>query len=243
VPGGSPFFLTGVQVPQERLEAIAALSSLPLRSIASDQIATLQASAASILCLIGAAVNLARPDLWVRGMSAWIELGDLSNTTLAALLRRAYGTSFYVSVTTSTAHEVPLSSAITKIVADTLGRDADALTDVELALQEAISNGLIHGNLQVNGIDCLNVNALDSFSTILADRLEDPEYGDRRLEIICRLANEALTIEVADEGEGYHHKPKPSHAPSGRGLALIGSVAQAYEILEGGRRIRMRFIL
>lgn len=240
--------LTGVDVPQERLDAIAAVSNLTCQCIARDRIAPdaapdAETDPARILCLLGPGTDLAQPVLWSRGVIGWVELGTLGNAALAALLRRAATAACYVSLTTATAHGIPLAAVITAVLANGQGIKADALTDVEMALHEAISNGLIHGNLQVNGMGSLDVGALDQFSNVLAARLGSPEFAGRRLEILCQRDVTSLTIEVADEGPGYQSTPSLPRGPSGRGLKMIGSVTDTFKVMEGGRRIWMRFTL
>lgn len=234
-------FLTGVNVPEPRLAAIIAASRLPMRCIDGDTISRDPTAAGTVLCLVGSGPDMAAPVLWTRPVIGWIEVGTLDDAALGTMLRRAAGAACFVSLTSATAHEVPLSAAATAVLAKTSGLSSEALSDVEVALHEAVSNGLIHGNLQVSGMNALDVGALDTFSEVLADRLNRPEYARRRLEILCRLAERALTVEVIDEGPGYQPSPRQPGGPSGRGLAMIATVADDYKVLDGGRRICMRF--
>ncbi|MGQ9372035.1 ATP-binding protein, partial [Azospirillum sp. A39] len=116
--------------------------------------------------------------------------------------------------------------------------------DLELALHEAVANAIIHGNLQVESVQDAGVAALDRFSAALAARLADPAFAGRRVVVRAWLEARGVVVEVADDGAGFT-APPPRHpaAAAGRGLALIGAVASAHELLDGGRRIRMRFAL
>jgi serine/threonine-protein kinase RsbW len=95
----------------------------------------------------------------------------------------------------------------------------DEAFKVRLALEEALTNAMRHGN-----------------------RL-DP---GRRVDVHIEISQEKIVMDVRDQGEGFDHRvlPDPTRAPhvhraSGRGVYLIRSVMDNVEYYDGGRGIRM----
>jgi len=233
--------LHGLGIPQDRLQRLAAALDMPrwLPAAAQDD-------AARVVLLFDDGGPAEQPVHWVRPFAAWIEVGSRSDAALADSIGRAAGADLYASITTATANHLHLAGRIVAALAGRRPLDEAQRDDMELALHEAISNAVVHGNLQVNGMKGLSVAALDRFSHELASRIADPAFAGRLIEVSARLEPEAAIIEVADEGNGFAQAAPGAGAgpaPSGRGLDLISAIAQEVELLEDGRRIRMRFAL
>jgi anti-sigma regulatory factor (Ser/Thr protein kinase) len=120
---------------------------------------------------------------------------------------------------------------------------AETHDNIELALHEAFNNALIHGNLQLDSIAALSVDALERFSADLMRRITDPSYASRRIDVVCGLDDTGITIDVIDQGDGFTARPRQEGGASGRGLALISASCQSYRLLDQGRRVSMRFAL
>ncbi len=203
------------------------------------------------------------PDcLWRPPFHAWIEVAGLAVTELAGLVDRVGRYTLFASLTTATAKELALANHLVSALSARQTLRPDTRDDIELAVHEAISNALIHGNLQISSPEGLSINSLERFTSDVARRLTDPSFADRRIEAACTLAPGAVVIEVADQGLGYTPVRSPSGPPparrpppgtdhrqtivplaSGRGLDLIGALADSFEFQDGGRRIVMRFRL
>ena len=112
---------------------------------------------------------------------------------------------------------------------------------MELALQEAISNAVIHGNLSVQSLEDPSLSALARFSSEIEERLADPELANRRLKVAVQLGEGGTTVDVIDQGPGFTPGARKSSVASGRGISLIESIVSAWELLDDGRRIRLRF--
>ena len=72
---------------------------------------------------------------------------------------------------------------------------------VGVALEEALTNALYHGNLGVDSIlkekdDC-------SFSRLAAERSRQSPYRERRIHVQARLTTREATISIRDEGTGF----------------------------------------
>ncbi|WP_372397384.1 ATP-binding protein [Azospirillum sp. HJ39] len=197
------------------------------------------------------------PALWLPPVAAWIEpaAGTGEGTAalapqLAPLLAEASSADLYVNLTTATAHGLQLGARLLAALAARHPLAGDRRNDIELALHEAVSNALVHGNLGVAGMKELSAVELERFSRDLRDRLGDPVLAARRVVILVRIepaenGRPLATVEIADEGAGFVPAPRGGGSggggASGRGLDLIGTIAERLEIVDGGRRIRLRF--
>jgi serine/threonine-protein kinase RsbW len=97
----------------------------------------------------------------------------------------------------------------------------ETLADLKLALTEACSNSVRHA------------------------------YGDAEghVDISFELLDDRLIVEVADDGSGFEHDPKPTNGDEeltegGLGIAIIRSIADEVEIGGGpsGKGSRLRFV-
>lgn len=230
--------LHGLGVPPERVRRLAAALGLPA--------APAQDAGGPVVVLMDDIDAAADPAHWARPFAAWIETAPLDDDAITAQVGRAAQADLYACLTTATANHLHLAGRIVAAIDSRCPLDDARRDDIELALHEAISNAVVHGNLQVEGMKGLSVDALDRFSNELAARMADPAYAARRVEVSCWLKPEGeLLVEVADEGSGFvpHSRDGTATGASGRGLDLITAIAQHVELLDNGRRIRIRFTL
>lgn len=101
------------------------------------------------------------------------------------------------------------------------GYDRASAFAVRLALEEALTNAVRHGNK------------------------EDPA---RRVTVQCEISEREAVIDVQDEGEGFDPQsiPDPTAAenldiPAGRGLMLMRSFMADVTIHPPGNRVTMRY--
>lgn len=191
--------------------------------------------------------------LWLPPVAAWIEPQPCTAASehavrLAAMLAEASDNDLYLNLTTGTAHDLQLGGRLLAALNARHPLTGDRRDDVELALHEAVSNALVHGNLGVAGMKELSARELERFSRDLGDRLADPALAARRIVIAIQLdpaedGRPLATVAITDEGAGFTPGPRTGAGASGRGLDLIASISEGLEIDDGGRRIRMRFRL
>lgn len=234
-------------LPADRLDRLAlALRLSPVQAPAGP------APLAVLLAGDGSAV----PDsdaLWLPPVAAWIEppagIGTADpSAQLAALVAEAEASDLYLNLTTATAHDLQLGGRLLAALSARHPLEGDRRDDVELALHEAVSNALVHGNLGVAGMKELSAQELERFSRDLGDRLADPVLAGRRIVVTLRIdpaedGRLLATVEITDEGDGFTPGPRAGSGASGRGLDLIGNIADGLAIEDGGRRIRLRFRL
>ncbi len=119
---------------------------------------------------------------------------------------------------------------------------------ITLALQEAFSNCVEHGNLELQSEwrEELCADGTDKFFKVKQERLDDPRYSSRRIEISSSLADGVFKFRIKDEGPGFSPKvtrienPTPGELNSyGRGIRIIADTMDTVEYLDRGREIIM----
>jgi len=125
---------------------------------------------------------------------------------------------------------------------------AEALR-VRLAVQEAVLNGLEHGNLALESVwkEDVRSNGDDRFAEVRRERLSDPLYSERLIHVVVAYEEAMLQISIRDEGEGFlnlgaGHKTLGMHnvACSGRGLALMSSAVDEVSFDRNGSEVTLR---
>jgi anti-sigma regulatory factor (Ser/Thr protein kinase) len=99
---------------------------------------------------------------------------------------------------------------------------------VAIALEEALVNAIVHGNLEVSSE--LREACDDRYEETIALRRTLPEYRDRVVTVCCTINRERIEFRITDEGSGFDVSaiPDPTdpdylERPCGRGLLLMRS--------------------
>ncbi|HEU4952502.1 MAG TPA: response regulator [Holophagaceae bacterium] len=130
-----------------------------------------------------------------------------------------------------------------------LGFATDQNIDVvAMAFHEALVNALEHGNLELDSDLKADLFSLDEdpYDALRRQRLQDPAYAGRLLEVETRLSEEAYEVVIADSGPGFeaHQLISPEDAAHqarhcGRGLPLIQLVMDEVAFNDRGNQIRL----
>lgn len=125
----------------------------------------------------------------------------------------------------------------------------DAKLQIALAFQEALTNSLDHGNLELQSDwkEKFDSDGLDYYSSIKKQRLQDPHYADRRIAVQVNYDSKILKIQIQDQGPGFEPKQLDQAAIKndsnlnchGRGLALITCLMDQVSYSDRGRKIEM----
>jgi hypothetical protein len=121
---------------------------------------------------------------------------------------------------------------------------AGLIDRVSMALQEAIGNAVMHGNLDLKTAQRGNLEGLVEFAAEMERRLADPSYAARPVTVGIVRRSVGPVLWVDDCGRGFT-PPEPRgillSAGGGNGLAMIRACTRAIAFSRGGRRISMRF--
>ena len=115
---------------------------------------------------------------------------------------------------------------------------------VGVALQEALSNALYHGNLEVSSD--LRQEDERLFDALAAERLRQEPFCTRRIRVQVQLDRDAARFVVADDGPGFDTSifDRPAQAEDmnrigGRGLLLIRTFMDQTSFNKAGNQITM----
>ncbi|MEI8396178.1 MAG: ATP-binding protein, partial [Rhodospirillaceae bacterium] len=230
--------------PSERLAYLARASGLPLWSLPLDSVhAERPPVESAVVLLLGHGWEDQLSQYWDHPYSAWIEVASLADQSVLELIKRATDSRLYASFTTLAANKLDLAGEMMVAIGRLSPLSETIRDNIELALHEALCNALLHGNLQLESIGALSIEALERFSSELMGRITDPRFANRRIDVVCDLDQGCVVIDVVDQGGGFVPKPKAEPKASGRGFALIGASCESFRLLDGGRRVSMRFPL
>ncbi|MEO0514691.1 MAG: ATP-binding protein [Planctomycetota bacterium] len=122
--------------------------------------------------------------------------------------------------------------------------DENDRTRIGMALEEALSNALYHGNLEVSSD--LRRESLARYYDMAADRREQSPYRERKIHITETLTAESATFVIRDEGPGFDTsklavEPDPDdlEAVSGRGLMLMNAFMDEVIYNEKGNQVTL----
>lgn len=148
---------------------------------------------------------------------------------------------------------VGAAGILSKVVAY-LGRELECgypgyevpITEIKLALYEALANAYEHGNLEIGFAE--KTEALETgggITALVKKRLEDPRLAARRISIEVDYERHRAVYRIRDEGPGFDHTAhltKPIAAATalhGRGITLISHYMDEVSWNEGGNEVRL----
>jgi anti-sigma regulatory factor (Ser/Thr protein kinase) len=123
--------------------------------------------------------------------------------------------------------------------------DQSAAIHVGIALEEAISNAVYHGNLELRSD--LREDGSDIYHRLAEERRQRLPYANRRVHVCARLSRAEAVFIVQDQGPGFDpaelrdpREPCNIHKISGRGLLLIRSFMDDVQYNSTGNEVTMR---
>lgn len=159
-----------------------------------------------------------------------------------ALAQASPGPRLTLRISTRVAATLAVACAFTSALVARVPRLEARRWDVEGALQEAIGNAVIHGNLGLASDLRCSLEGLARFGRLMESGLADPILAAKPILIDSHWTESALTLSVTDQGRGFDPlslaTPMPG-AKFGRGLSTIRTLCDSVAFSEDGRRISM----
>jgi len=116
---------------------------------------------------------------------------------------------------------------------------------IGVALSEALTNAMIHGNLEVDS--ALRTTAYAEYSEQIRRRRNEEPYASRRVRCTAHETTDTIEYTIEDQGGGFDVSALPDPtAPenllnvSGRGLLLIRTFMDSVAFNDAGNRITMK---
>ncbi len=112
-----------------------------------------------------------------------------------------------------------------------------------LCLQEALLNGIIHGNLGISSD--IKETSWQQFNNLIKEKEAIQEFADKKIFISCYLNQKAVECIIQDEGGGFNHQnlPNPNDPNSllcsGRGILIIQQFMDEVIWNQAGNSIKM----
>jgi CheY-like chemotaxis protein len=122
--------------------------------------------------------------------------------------------------------------------------DQNGRIRIGVALEEALLNGMHHGNLELSSE--LRRDGGDAYRRLGEERRHQFPYVDRRLHVHVRMDTSAAVFVIRDEGPGFDVSRVPDPLdpenflkPSGRGLLLIQAFMDEVKHNDSGNQITL----
>jgi anti-sigma regulatory factor (Ser/Thr protein kinase) len=179
--------------------------------------------------------------------SALIELGGDDEPVGDWAAVAISGAGFYLSLTTATGFGLQVAALVSDELVARGVVTGEQRSVVELCLQEAVANAIVHGNLGIASTAKDYPEGYRVFSQLVNERLNDPVLRRRRTDIFTRWSSRLLDISVADQGTGFDTSVIPTEVDgtsrSGRGFVFMRALAGRVAVTDGGRCTSLRFML
>jgi len=115
---------------------------------------------------------------------------------------------------------------------------------VSVALEEALMNAIVHGNLEVSSR--LREKPDGSYEQLIRQRRRQPEFASRRVHVACQIDRHSARICIRDEGRGFDvgslpdpRDPERLALASGRGVLLMRSFMDEVSYNDVGNQVTL----
>lgn len=141
----------------------------------------------------------------------------------------------------------PVVSSIQQQLRRLMICDDTVLTQVGVAIDEAMANAMIHGNLEVQS--SMREEGADGpmrYAEEIRKRREQSPYAERRVRVTAKIGFDRAEVCIADDGPGFDHAaaPDPTDATqldkaSGRGVYLMRNFMDEVTFNDAGNEVTM----
>ncbi len=120
-------------------------------------------------------------------------------------------------------------------------------TNIELGLDELITNSIEHGNLEISFDEKVAAADSNKISELYQERMNFPEFGKRKIIVDYIQKDGYCEWVITDEGRGFDWKsvPDPTQGAqlmelNGRGIFITNFLFDEMEYLGKGNQVRVR---
>lgn len=154
-------------------------------------------------------------------------------------------------VSTRSAYRHPVGRRFLEAIEKRTKIAGDLHDRIGTAVQEAVMNSLLHGNLHIDTQARESLEGLNELHESIAHELERPDVAHCMIQLDALWSTKMLYVIVRDSGVGYPRDRLPRRGEpdacaarsSGRGLSILTAVCDRVAVIEGGRAIRLGFRL
>jgi anti-sigma regulatory factor (Ser/Thr protein kinase) len=122
--------------------------------------------------------------------------------------------------------------------------DKKTANQIKVCIQEALTNSLDHGNLELDSIwkEEIDEEGIDRYSKVRKERLADGRYASRLIFIDAEFDGSKLQVMIKDQGKGFDITKKIKEAKDnqdnhGRGLLLMKEILDKISFSKGGTEV------
>lgn len=123
------------------------------------------------------------------------------------------------------------------------------LTRLAIAIEQAVLNAMLHGNLELQRDESPNSHAAihEGMTTPAMDaKRKDPKYTDRKVRVEAIASDQAIRVVIRDQGKGFDTSRLPSAGDpklllekGGRGLTLMTSFVDQLFFNDEGNEVTL----
>jgi hypothetical protein len=154
-------------------------------------------------------------------------------------------------LTTRSAFRYPVAKIFIDAIAARITLADDIHERAHTALQEAVMNAVLHGNLGLGSDLRDDLSGLDQTHRNIEQLLAVPSVGLSAVRVDAIWSSAALMLMVRDSGAGFEKAKLPSaeewkaagHHGSGRGFLILEAFCDRIALLRGGTLIKLGFDL
>lgn len=147
-------------------------------------------------------------------------------------------------LTNHDAFVAPLIARFKRLIQGFEIRKAGGALRVAIALDEALQNAIVHGNLELTSE--LRESDAQAFDNLAMQRRQQAPFKDRCVHVRANLTTQSAEFVIRDDGPGFDPKvipdptdPKYFDRPCGRGLCLIHAFMDDVRHNDQGNEITM----
>ena len=154
-----------------------------------------------------------------------------------------------LALTTRSAYRHQVVKVFVGALADRVALSRDLRERIHTAVQEAMINSVLHGNLAIGSGLRDSLEGLTTSHQAIETLLASPQIARSMIRVEAIWNSSMLYILVRDSGAGFERdelrssRARPKANRSGRGLAILDAFCDRMALLNGGATIKMGFRL